>query len=124
MAGEFQGKVAVITGGSRGIGRAIAATFAKEGAKTVLISSSDANLASAAKTVTAAGGPAPFTVVANLKTLDGCQQAFDKIKAKFGYDDALDAFGVHGMGGTLGAILTGVFATKEVNDLRGGMPPL
>jgi Amt family ammonium transporter len=38
----------------------------------------------------------------------------------FGYDDALDAFGVHGIGGTVGAILTGVFATKEVNDLRGG----
>ena len=36
----------------------------------------------------------------------------------FGYDDALDAFGVHGIGGTLGAMLTGVFATKEVNDLR------
>ena len=34
----------------------------------------------------------------------------------FGYDDSLDAFGVHGVGGTLGAILTGVFATKEVND--------
>jgi Amt family ammonium transporter len=45
-----------------------------------------------------------------------------KAKAMFGYDDALDAFGVHGIGGTLGAILTGVFATKEVNDLRGGMP--
>jgi len=45
-----------------------------------------------------------------------------KVKAMFGYDDALDAFGVHGMGGTLGAILTGVFATKDVNDLRGGMP--
>jgi Amt family ammonium transporter len=45
-----------------------------------------------------------------------------KAKAMFGYDDALDAFGVHGMGGTLGAILTGVFATKNVNDLRGGMP--
>ncbi|MEO5922698.1 MAG: ammonium transporter [Bryobacteraceae bacterium] len=45
-----------------------------------------------------------------------------KVKAMFGYDDALDAFGVHGMGGTVGAILTGVFATKEVNDLRGGMP--
>jgi len=45
-----------------------------------------------------------------------------KAKAMFGYDDALDAFGVHGVGGTLGAILTGVFATKEVNDLRGGMP--
>jgi Amt family ammonium transporter len=34
----------------------------------------------------------------------------------------LDAFGVHGIGGTLGAILTGVFATKEVNDLRMGKP--
>jgi Amt family ammonium transporter len=45
-----------------------------------------------------------------------------KVKQMFGYDDALDAFGVHGIGGTLGAILTGVFATKEVNDLRGGMP--
>jgi ammonium transporter, Amt family len=45
-----------------------------------------------------------------------------KVKAMFGYDDALDAFGVHGMGGTLGAILTGVFATREVNDLRDGMP--
>jgi Amt family ammonium transporter len=45
-----------------------------------------------------------------------------KAKAMFGYDDALDAFGVHGIGGTVGAILTGVFATKEVNDLRGGMP--
>lgn len=36
------------------------------------------------------------------------------LKAKFGYDDALDAFGVHGVGGTLGAILTGVFATAAV----------
>jgi Amt family ammonium transporter len=38
------------------------------------------------------------------------------IKQKFGYDDSLDAFGVHGAGGTLGAILTGVFATNAVND--------
>ncbi|MEZ5402409.1 MAG: ammonium transporter [Bryobacteraceae bacterium] len=37
------------------------------------------------------------------------------LKAKLGYDDSLDAFGVHGAGGTLGAILTGVFATKSVN---------
>jgi Amt family ammonium transporter len=39
-----------------------------------------------------------------------------KVKQKFQYDDALDAFGVHGIGGTLGAILTGVFATNAVND--------
>jgi Amt family ammonium transporter len=38
------------------------------------------------------------------------------VKSKFGYDDTLDAFGVHGAGGTLGAILTGVFATVAIND--------
>jgi len=51
-----------------------------------------------------------------------CYLMVSKAKKVFGYDDALDAFGVHGIGGTLGAILTGVFATKEVNDLRMGMP--
>ena len=43
-----------------------------------------------------------------------------KVKGMFGYDDSLDAFGVHGAGGTMGAILTGIFATKDVNDLRMG----
>jgi Amt family ammonium transporter len=38
------------------------------------------------------------------------------VKQKLGYDDTLDAFGVHGIGGTLGAILTGVFATRLVNN--------
>jgi Amt family ammonium transporter len=38
------------------------------------------------------------------------------VKHIFGYDDSLDAFGVHGCGGTLGALLTGVFATTLVND--------
>ncbi|HVW83180.1 MAG TPA: hypothetical protein VHB50_00790, partial [Bryobacteraceae bacterium] len=38
------------------------------------------------------------------------------VKRMFGYDDTLDAFGVHGAGGTLGAILTGVFATNAIND--------
>jgi Amt family ammonium transporter len=37
------------------------------------------------------------------------------VKAKLGYDDALDTFGVHAVGGTLGALLTGVLATSEVN---------
>lgn len=38
------------------------------------------------------------------------------IKAKFGYDDALDAFGCHGIGGMWGGIATGLFATKAVNS--------
>lgn len=41
------------------------------------------------------------------------------VKSKFGYDDSLDAFGVHGAGGTLGAILTGVFATVAINPVFG-----
>ena len=38
------------------------------------------------------------------------------VKQKFGYDDTLDAFGVHGAGGTVGALLTGIFATSAIND--------
>jgi Amt family ammonium transporter len=45
-----------------------------------------------------------------------CFFACTALKAKFRYDDSLDAFGVHGVGGTLGAILTGVFATRAVTD--------
>ena len=41
------------------------------------------------------------------------------IKNKFGYDDSLDAFGVHGIGGMLGAVLTGVFATSELGATGG-----
>jgi Amt family ammonium transporter len=44
-----------------------------------------------------------------------CYFMVAKVKARFGYDDSLDAFGVHGAGGTIGALLTGVFATKAVN---------
>src|ERR1700686_4713768 len=51
-----------------------------------------------------------------------CYLMVSIVKNKFGYDDALDAFGVHGIGGTIGAILTGVFATREINDLRMGKP--
>ena len=48
-----------------------------------------------------------------------CYYSVAVIKAKFGYDDSLDAFGVHGVGGTLGAILTGVFARESVAGATG-----
>jgi len=50
------------------------------------------------------------------------------VKGRFGYDDALDAFGVHGAGGTIGALLTGVFAAQAINpvfkDLQGRPLPV
>jgi len=89
MPGEFQGKVVVITGGSRGIGREIAVDFAKAGAQTVIVSSSETNLAAASKTVAAAGGPAPVAIAVNLKTLDGCQQVLKHVEDKFKRCDIL-----------------------------------
>lgn len=48
-----------------------------------------------------------------------CYFSIHFIKVRFKYDDTLDAFGVHGIGGIWGAIATGIFATKEVNELGG-----
>jgi Amt family ammonium transporter len=44
-----------------------------------------------------------------------CYLGVNFLKARFGYDDTLDVFGVHGLGGTWGAIATGIFATRAVN---------
>ena len=49
-----------------------------------------------------------------------CAIACGVVKGKFGYDDSLDAFGVHGVGGTLGALLTGVFANRACWDIAEG----
>ncbi len=46
-----------------------------------------------------------------------CYLGCSMLKSKCGYDDSLDAFGVHGVGGTVGAILTGVFATRAIWDV-------
>jgi Amt family ammonium transporter len=47
--------------------------------------------------------------------------AVAKMKPMFGYDDTLDAFGIHGIGGTIGAILTGVFADPAINEAGKGL---
>ena len=46
-----------------------------------------------------------------------CFWMVSAVKAKFGYDDSLDAFGVHGAGGTIGALLTGIFASSIINPI-------
>jgi ammonium transporter, Amt family len=53
-----------------------------------------------------------------------CYLMVVKVKAVFGYDDSLDAFGVHGAGGTLGALLTGVFASSAINPILGAGKPI
>jgi Amt family ammonium transporter len=52
-----------------------------------------------------------------------CYMMVVKVKSLFGYDDSLDAFGVHGAGGTLGAILTGIFANSAINPIFGAGKP-
>jgi Amt family ammonium transporter len=50
-----------------------------------------------------------------------CYIAATSLKAALGYDDSLDAFGVHGIGGIVGALLTGVFASKEISGSEGSV---
>ncbi|MGA7884105.1 MAG: ammonium transporter [Acidobacteriaceae bacterium] len=52
-----------------------------------------------------------------------CYLMVTVVKSIFGYDDSLDAFGVHGAGGTIGAILTGFFATTVINPIYGPGKP-
>jgi ammonium transporter, Amt family len=64
------------------------------------------------------GGALAIGIVAGL----GCFWAATWLKRLCGYDDALDAFGVHAVGGMIGAILTGVFARAAVNPASGTTP--
>jgi Amt family ammonium transporter len=68
----------------------------------------------------AAGFVAPIpALIIGLTAGVFCYLMVTKVKAIFGYDDALDAFGVHGAGGTIGALLTGVFAQSIINPIFG-----
>ncbi|MBI3436644.1 MAG: SDR family oxidoreductase [Proteobacteria bacterium] len=89
MGAEFKDKVVVVSGASRGIGRAIAVAFAGKGARTVLASSNAGNLAEAARTVAQVGGPQPLTVAGDLRTLAGCENLFTQVKERCGRCDIL-----------------------------------
>ena len=88
MPGEFEDKVVVVSGASRGIGRAIALAFAREGAQAVLASSSERNLAAAAEAI-AAEGRQPVTVVGDLRRLDACEHLLGRVSERFGHCDVL-----------------------------------
>lgn len=89
MSNELSGKVAVITGGSRGIGREIAMTFAAAGAQAVLAAKSEANLNKTADEIAASGAAKPTVFAGDLGTLDDCQGLFDAVKKAHGRCDIL-----------------------------------
>src|SRR6202047_297006 len=61
-------------------------------------------------------GPTPAVIIGVVAGIV-CFVAATSLKHALGYDDSLDAFGVHGVGGIVGALLTGVFASKEISGL-------
>lgn len=89
MSGTFEGKVVVISGGSRGIGRGIAAAFAAQGATVVLAASSQANLDRAADEIGRDGGMRPDVCAADLRTLAGCERVAKQVMAQHGRCDIL-----------------------------------
>jgi len=63
-------------------------------------------------------GPTPAVIIGLIAGVV-CFVAATSLKHVMGYDDSLDAFGVHGIGGILGALLTGVFVSKEISGVDG-----
>jgi 3-oxoacyl-[acyl-carrier protein] reductase len=89
MDKEFTGKVVVVTGGSRGIGRGIATAFAREGAQTVLVATSQANLKSAAEALKATGAPEPAICAGDISDPKTAEAAHALVQERFGRCDVL-----------------------------------
>ncbi len=89
MSKMFAGRVVVVSGGSRGIGRGIAMAFAKEGARTVLAASSEANLTAAAAAIERSGGSKPDICAADLRTAAGCAKVHDLVMQRHKRCDVL-----------------------------------
>lgn len=84
MSSDFTGKVVVVTGGSRGIGRSIAMAFAAAGAETVLAAASEANLKKTADAIAAAGGKAPLIVPGDLRQASAAEAVFKAVSDRHG----------------------------------------
>ena len=84
----LQGKVALVTGGSSGIGRSCAIELAREGASVCFVGRDEARLAETQGMIEAAGGTG-YAVAADLSTEGGCREAFDACMQRFGTIDVL-----------------------------------
>jgi 3-oxoacyl-[acyl-carrier protein] reductase len=89
MSSEYAGKIVVVSGGSRGIGRGIASAFAVAGSRTVLVSSTADKLRAAADSIAQHAGLRPDVVAADLRTEAGCEAAFRFVNDLHGRCDVL-----------------------------------
>jgi len=89
MANAYAGKVVVVSGGSRGIGGAIAAAFAAGGATTVLAAMSPVNLETTAGRIAAGAALRPDICAADLRTAEGCAEVHRFVADRHGRCDVL-----------------------------------
>ena len=108
----LQGKTAFVSGGTRGIGLAIAARLASDGADVMIAGSNPAHCKDATSTIAAQSDGRVESHAADLRTLDGCQAAFDAHQQAFGSCDIL----VHSAGATKG----GMFPDQDDADFIDG----
>ncbi len=89
----------------------------KKHGKPTILGAASGCIAGLVSITPAAGFVSPMSAIA-IGLLGGviCFLSVSVVKAKLGYDDSLDAFGVHGVGGAWGALATGLFASKAVNE--------
>jgi len=95
---KLQGRGVLVTGGSRGIGRATAIAIAREGAKIAIAARNEGDLADAARAVVDAGGSVCETIVCDLSTREGSVRAVEEAARRL---DGLDVL-VNNVGGSLG----------------------
>jgi 3-oxoacyl-[acyl-carrier protein] reductase len=110
--GSLTGKTAFVSGGTRGIGLAIAARLARDGADIMIAGSNPANCAAATGTIAAQSDSRVESHAADLRTPNGCRAAFEAHQKAFGGCDIL----VHSAGATKG----GVFPDQDDADFIDG----
>ena len=89
----------------------------KDGKPTIVGASTGAVLGLVAITPGAGFVPVWASIIIGIVVSPICYFTMSVVKQKFGYDDALDAFGCHGIGGIWGGIATGLFADKSINNV-------
>ena len=89
MPGIFADQVAVISGGSRGIGKAIARRLAQDGCNCLLAARSEENLKTAAEQIAQETGRTVYICATDLRTSAGCRAVYDRLQSTFGRVDIL-----------------------------------